>query len=254
MDFLREQLCTEDQAPSASWGAAAGARHGRVSYTTGIEPEPRAKLPGYDDGVVAILMALFVILALSASRHSNFLRTFASSLVSGPRRTDTFDDHTVAESRITGALLILCCVCEGILIYFASPRILEGLATPLAISLASAAAALLMTAQAASYALTGYAFAYRPDDTRMWLRGFYASQSLLGLALTLPAMALLFYPGAVGEALTAGAILYLLARLLFFIKGFRFFYTNFCSLFFFILYLCTLEIAPLLAIARLGAL
>ncbi len=254
MPLLRENCCTEDQAPVASWGAAAGARHGRVGYTMGIEPEPRAKLPGYDDGVVAMMMAVFVILALSASRHSNFLRTFASSLISGPKRTETFDDHTVAESRITAALLILCCVCEGILIYFAAPDILQGLATPLAIALAAGAAGLLMVLQSGAYALTGFAFASHPSDTRLWLRGFYASQSLLGLALTLPAMALLFYPGAVGEALMTGATLYLLARLLFFIKGFRFFYTNFCSLFFFILYLCTLEIAPLLAMARLGAL
>ncbi|MCM1029117.1 MAG: DUF4271 domain-containing protein [Pseudoflavonifractor sp.] len=246
--------CIEDQAPTATWGSARGMLHGTVAYTRGMEPEPRPLLPGYDDGVAAILTGVFLLLALSVSRHTTFLRTFASALLSGPRRTDTFDDHTVAESRITASLLILCCLCEGIMIHSALPFIGSWGSPAIAISICAAGAAALMLCQSAAYALTGYAFAYRAGDTRMWLRGFFASQSLLAIALTLPALALLFYPGAAREALTVGAILYVIARLFFFAKGFRFFYTNIFSLFFFILYLCTLEIAPILALGRIDSL
>ncbi|MDE6169760.1 MAG: DUF4271 domain-containing protein, partial [Duncaniella sp.] len=45
-------------------------------------------------------------------------------------------------------------------------------------------------------------------------------------------------------------VFYFLTRILFICKGFRLFYDNFGSLLYFILYLCTLEIVPLVLIYR----
>ncbi|MCH5320108.1 MAG: DUF4271 domain-containing protein, partial [Paramuribaculum sp.] len=39
-------------------------------------------------------------------------------------------------------------------------------------------------------------------------------------------------------------VLYVLARIMFIVKGFRIFYTNSASIVYFILYLCSLEIVP----------
>lgn len=84
------------------------------------------------------------------------------------------------------------------------------------------------------------------------MRGFFASQALLGLMLTVPALSLIFYPGAAAIVVWVGVALYVIARLLFFSKGFRFFYTNLFSLLYFILYLCTVEIAPILFMWRMS--
>ena len=111
------RTCVADEAPQAL-AEASGSHVGVVEYTTGIRPEERPLLPGYDDGVTALVTGIFVLLSISVSRHTTFLKTFASALLSGRRRSNTFDDHTVDETRITAALLLICCVCEGILIYF----------------------------------------------------------------------------------------------------------------------------------------
>lgn len=243
--------CTEEQAPAGP--EAAGSLHGVIPWVEGVAPAPKPLLPGYDDGVTALVAGIFILLAVSVSRHTTFLKTFASALLSGRRQQNTFDDeHTVDETRITAALLLVCCVCEGIIAYFAAT--LAGLsAAPFpAIALASAGAVALMLFQSVAYSLAGYAFAPRQGDTRQWLRGFFASQSLLGLALAVPALSLLFYPGAAAVGVWGAAALYVIARLMFITKGFRFFYTNIFSLVYFILYLCTLEIIPLLFLCRTG--
>lgn len=252
MTGVEPQVSTPDDCPFAL-AEGSGAHTGVVEWTTGVPPSPRPLLPGYDDGVTAIVAGMFILLAVSVSRHTIYLKTFASALLSGRRRQNTFDDHTVAESRITAALLLVCCLCEGILIYFGATTFGSYSGAPfIPILLASAVAIGLMTFQTAGYALTGYAFAPRRGDTSQWLRGFFASQSLLGLVLTLPALLLLFYPGATTGILILSAALYIIARLMFIVKGFRFFYTNFFSLFYFILYLCTLEIVPILIVYRIG--
>lgn len=248
--MIEERFCIEEEAPSGQ--EAKGSTFGTVQWVTGVEPEPRPMLPGYDDAVTALVAGIFILLAVSVSRHTTFLKTFASALLSGRRRQNTFDDeHTVDETRITVALLVVCCVCEGIMLYFATS--LAGLTLPpfTAIAAGTAVAVALMGVQTLGYLLTGYAFAPCQGDTRQWLRGFFASQSILGLFLTLPALTLLFYPGAAAGAVGLAALLYVIARLMFIAKGFRFFYTNIGSLVYFILYLCTLEIVPVVFLARI---
>ena len=55
-------LCREAEAP---WSAAEARQCviGRIPWTEGIEPQPRALLPGYDSGVMALLLGVFVISA-----------------------------------------------------------------------------------------------------------------------------------------------------------------------------------------------
>lgn len=246
-----DQSCVADEAPQAL-GESKGAHSGTVGYISGINPEPRPLLPGYNDGVTALVTGIFLLLALSVSRRSNFLKTFTAALLSGRRTGNSFDDQTVAESRITVALLIICCICEGILLFFATTRADYSFNVFGSIALFTGVAAALMIFQTVCYSLTGFAFAPAANDTRQWLRGFFASQALLGLVLLLPALMIIYYPGNADITLKVAATLYVLARLMFIRKGFKFFYTNFFSLVYFILYLCTLEIAPILVLWRLS--
>ena len=48
-----------------------------------------------------------------------------------------------------------------------------------------------------------------------------------------------------------GIVLYIIARVIFICKGFIVFYDNFYSLLYFILYLCTLEIAPIAIMVKI---
>ena len=109
------------------------------------------------------------------------------------------------------------------------------------------ACALFYLVQLAAYGTVGFTFASK-SGRREWLRGFNATQALLGITLVPAAVLAVFYPPLTFIAVAVGAGLYLLARLLFIIKGIRIFYDNFSSLLYFILYLCTLEIIPVIFI------
>lgn len=103
--------------------------------------------------------------------------------------------------------------------------------------------------QLAAYGTVGSIFADKVS-ARMWMKGFNASQSLLSMLIVVPAIVVLFNPSASHVILLMGAIFYFLARLAFICKGFRLFYDNFGSLLYFILYLCSLEIVPLVLLYR----
>lgn len=246
------RTCLEQDAPT-SHVEMAMCRHTEVGYIRGIEAEPRAVLPGYDTGVMAMLIGIFMLLAFSVSHYSTFVKTFRQNLMSVRRRANAFDEHTMSETGITLSLVLLACLCEGILMYFGARA--GGLATVsspfMAIGGFTIVAILFMLFQTASYATTGYAFTdFR--NTGQWLKGFMASQALLGLGLTVPSLWLLFNPGAYEVMLWLGASMYILARIFFVCKGFRIFYTNLFSLVYFILYLCTLEIVPLIILLRMA--
>ena len=103
--------------------------------------------------------------------------------------------------------------------------------------------------QLCAYRIVGYVFTDKLS-ARQWIKGFNASQALLGLLLIIPALIVLFNPGGAAAVASIGIACYLMARLIFIFKGFRLFYDNFGSLLYFILYLCTLEIVPVVLIFR----
>ncbi len=96
-----------------------------------------------------------------------------------------------------------------------------------------------------AYSVVGYTFA-GIESMKVLLRRFNSSQSILGITIALPALIVIFYPLLSDAMIYTSVTLYVLARLLFIIKGFDIFFTNIFSLLYFILYLCALEIIPLI--------
>lgn len=245
--------CVEEDAPYmvTAHGEVTGQRHG---FVDGMRPIPRELLPGYDSGVAALLIVALLIPALSLRHHTGFFKSLWSGLIEVRKhRPNVFDasEASLDETRITLSLLLVTCLCEGILLYFASGT---GLLTAMgsifaAISVGTVGAICLMVAQGLSYRACGYMFA-DGDMTLSWLKGFRASQVLLGFCLLAPALWSLFNPADAMIMVQVGAALYLLCRIIFVYKGFRIFYSNIFSLVYFIVYLCTLEIAPILMLYR----
>lgn len=241
-------VCIEADAPPVS------AWTGRHGYVDGLAPLTRSLLPGYDSGVAMLLLVTLGLLAMSLRNAGGYFKDFGSNLfeVKLPRGNNLAAPMlTTAESHVTVMLLAVTCLCEGILMYFVvSGRdwMLPGSALG-AIGLCGACCMLFMAVQAGMYRLVGYIFG---DDaqTRSWVRGFNASQSLLGLMLLAPALWSLYNPADAAVAATIGAVMYAVCRIIFISKGFRIFYNNIFSYVYFILYLCTLETAPLCLIYR----
>jgi len=240
--------CPLFDAPPTAAETAAYKAATAASYVSGIPPEERPDRPAYDSGVLTVVLATFLLVALSVKAGNRLWKSFFDDIFTVRRRNNAFDQQTAGEAWMITAMLIQTCIYEGLLTFsllqwqgYTQP----GHAFPLIAALIGTAAALLAF-QSAAYRTIGYAFAPDRQATAQWLRGFNASQSALGFMLIIPALGALFYPDAAMWLLITAGVLYLTFRGLFISKGFRIFHTGPASLFYFFLYLCAVEITPVI--------
>lgn len=215
-----------------------------------VTPDAAAHALVHNSPTMATLLAAVILIMVSYRSGYKYIENFFHNMFSIRRRESLFANRTVNETRVLSALIFLTCVCEGILTYFGIRHLQPDLAAPMQASpgkyvLALSAAALLFyLVQLALFRLLGYIFSDKVS-TKLWLDGFKASQSLLGLLL-FPVVALLLVFPAFGKSLLIiGVALYFSARIVFLSKGFRIFYSNLLSHVYFLLYLCGVEIVPL---------
>ncbi len=249
---LREH---EADAPWSARERAMTHKTSSTAYKSGLEGMSRPVGYGENSWLSTIILGLLILLALNFRNCSRIFAGLPQDLFGIRRRQNAFDEHTANETRTYLIILLLLCLSEGILLFsgvVAQTGIPTG-ATPFGLTmLCAGGAALFYMAQLAIYKVIGFAFT-DAISAGQWIRGFNASQCVLSFLLLIPALIALYYPDEAGKMVAAGLICYILARILFICKGFRIFYKNFPSILYFILYLCALEITPLVFIARLVA-
>ena len=212
----------------------------------GVAPQSQAHSPLHDTGVMAMLLVVIIFLLTSFNKGFKYVRNIPRYLFSVKRRENLFDDHTVSETRIQLALVLNTCFMEGLLVYCSFSDALQTAIGPriaLYVGITTLAAIVFYCAQLLLYRLLAWVFG---DDTSagLWLSGFNATQSLLGLTLLPVTIITLVYPSTTPTMLIVALILYILARIVFISKGIRIFFSNLSSSLYFILYLCSVEIIP----------
>ena len=224
-------------------------------FTDGLAGDLLPRRPGYDSGVLTMIIASFLLVAFSFRNASRLWKTFFQDLIVVRRRANLFDERTVGEKWVIAAMLMQTCIYEGLMLFaMISVRgqwTPQGSVFPMIAAL-TGLAALLYLFQSAACFMVGYAFTDQAGRLQ-WLRGLNASQSVTGFALVIPALGALFHPDAAEFLLFCGGLLYILGRFVFIYKGFRIFYHGITSLLYFILYLCALEIIPVIMVCT-GAL
>lgn len=247
---LADTIFTRAVAPADSTAADTVAA-AVPDWHLGMAPEPRPMQPGNRSGFLILIALMFVVMTFNFRHFSRVLRQYGKEVWTLRRgRENVFDDHPGADTRVLILLLMQCVACTGILLCAGVCRLdlhSPGLMTGELVGAMIGLCAVWYLLSLAAYSVVGYTFATRAGR-REWLRGFNASQALLGLGLVIPAVLAVFYPPLTTVAVGAAATLYCAARILFIIKGFRIFFDNFGSLLYFILYLCTLEIIPVICI------
>ena len=222
-------------------------------YLSGNEPMARTNHPGHDSGIMMLLAFTFILVSFSFKYYRRMLSTYGQDLWNVRNRANAFDEHTSNEHSVIGILIFQLCVYAGLLISAKINSIIP--INPDKIMLTTCCMmgtyGLYYLFQLAIYSMVGYVFADKNGATQ-WIKGFNASQIFLGFTLILPSVISIFYPTTSGAMLTIASILYVVARLTFIFKGFRIFYKNLYSLFYFILYLCTLEIIPIIFVYKIA--
>lgn len=221
-----------------------------MEMPAGAAPTPVPPSPLRSPVVMGLMMLVAMAVVLSYRTGYKYLENFVRNMFSTRRRENLFDDHTVNETKILTALIGLSCVMQGFALMvgvsLAVPSLASGILRSPALSLGLGAAVVLVyyLLQLIVYHVLGYVFT-DSISTRLWIDGFKATQSLLGLLLLPVIGVMLLKPELSTPMLLVAAGLYICARLVFICKGFRIFYGNLSSIVYFILYLCSLEIVPL---------
>ncbi len=221
-----------------------------VGSEEGIAPIGLPPSATYGSGLTALLMGTLVVAAINAGGIGRTLKSYRHELWSVRRRHNVFDDEHSASLPMAILLALVFVVFGGVVLYN-----LPGY--PPSPSFAGATASMALLAvyyifRYVAYRLVGFAFAGKTGAVR-WINGFMATQAYAGLLLIVPALLLVVRPEWRDILVTISLSIYGVADILFIAKGFRIFYTKIQSLLYFILYLCTLEIIPMLVIYRLSA-
>ncbi len=224
------------------------------AWQSGVAGVSRPLTPAADSGVIAIVVAVMVLIGLNMRHVRRIFRSMPQDLLSVRRRANAFDEHTANETRVGALQLLQLWVYEGLLLLMWLWRPSVGNSTVemgVKVGLLVGLCAAFYLFQLASCATLGYVFSDQTGATIL-RRGFLASQILLGWLLMVPALVALFYPGLALYMLLVAGALYIGCRICYISKGFRIFYHNFPSLLYFILYLCALEIIPVIITCRLA--
>lgn len=209
---------------------------------------PRTVSPLYDNGSMLLVLAVIFITTVSYRKGYKYVADFFHNISSVRERQNLFEDHTVKETQIMTALTANTCIFGAILLYIAYGFLYhptEPAATPVFgfVAALSAFAALYHIAMLGLCWLLGFIFSDKLS-TGLWLDGVKASASMLGVMLAPITFAILIFPAFVKTGLIMAIILYFLARIIVIYKAFRIFFNNLQSLLYFILYLCSVEIVP----------
>lgn len=227
------------------------------NWFLGMEGSSRQGSLNGNSGILTIIVILFVILCLNFKECGKLFSRFIKVLYIDKKRQNVFDEPSNHQTRLTFLTVIQFLIYGGIILcgfmmiikhadesYIDNfSRIIKGISI----------LTIYYIFELCVYSVTGYTFAGY-EGCRRWLRYLNATQSLAGITLMIPALLVLFYPNCVTEAVMVGGIIYFTARLIFIWKGFSIFYRNIFSLVYFILYLCTLEIIPLIYVMKLALL
>lgn len=213
-------------------------------------PEPRIKSPLYDNGTMLLVLAVIFVITVSYSKGYKYVADFFHNISSVRARQNLFEDHTVKETQIMTALTANTCIFESILLFEAFLMLHPEAAVPgrhifKYVATLAVAAALFHLAQLALYHLLGFIFSDNAS-TKLWLDAFKAVRSMLGVVLAPVAFAMMICPSFTKMALIISILLYFAAQLIIICKAFRIFFNNLQSSLYFILYLCSVEIVPVI--------
>lgn len=240
------RLCGEPDSARQAVATIVPARGGR-------DAEARKVELGQNSGVLSVISLVAVLMLLSYSKFRRLFALLTSNLWSLRKRANAFDDRTSNETSVFVLMAVQWSLYTGILLYILVAGDVPRPASEAFTGCMSVAGVMAgyYTAQLVAYAALGYTFSTL-RGMRQLLGGFTASQSLLGFALMPVALAAIFFPACSGTMVIAGIALYALARVVFIIKGFRIFYYKISSLLYYILYLCALEVIPLIAVYQIA--
>lgn len=223
------------------------------SSANGLEPMARNYDAAHNNLGVAAVAVMVLALIFNYGNLRRLRGVFCADLIKVRRTRDNFSDDLPSYYPGLQIWLMLQCVAAIALTAGAlapgADIVFGAIAIDLTLAIA-AVVAIWIVVEYGVYQLLGYTFG-SGDDRRQLVQSYVASLVICGVLLPVPAAVAVFYPACAGDCLIAVGAIYGVCRILFIRKGLRIFYSDYISLIYFILYLCTMEIAPVISACKL---
>lgn len=243
------ELCRQDDAPLTAAQRDAYTAVA-VDYHRGESPDLRPLSPAGDSPLIAILLLLVALLMYNANHGRRLFRNLRQQLWGTRQRQNAFDEHTANETQTFVLLISMLCVSQALLLYtwFAGSATVTSYSTinHCLLALLALTAGFFVFKELA-VVIVGNTFT-DSHSAALWTRGINTCMAFLGVLTIVPALVAVFYPAASFFMIIVAFCLFIGAEISIIIKGFKIFYDNFSDLLYFILYLCSLEIIPIILV------
>lgn len=222
-----------------------------IAIPEGFPAEKIPQTPAGSPILISIALVVFLLFAFTFKKGTKFLGQMFRSILNVKERQNIFDDTTVRETQLRAVLLCMTFISEGFCLFQLITRQNPALSDSLAIGVGcgTLVACGYYFLQKWLYKGIGLLFT-DTTHTHQWIESFVSINSLIGIPLALSILTSIFIPGIGHVVLPVAAAIYLISRILFIYKGIKIFYRKILDLFYFIIYLCALEITPLFGVYK----
>ena len=226
-----------------------------IAIPEGFAAERMPDTPTNNSLLVSIVVVVFLLFAFTFKKGTKFLGEIFNSVLNVKDRQNLFDDTTVRETQLRAVLLGMTCVSEGFCLFQLLASTLPDLSVSIGVGVCcgSLIAWAYYMVQKWLYRGLGLVFS-DTTHTRKWVESFISINAIISIPIAIPVLLTIFVPQWGKAMLTIAGTIYLVSRILFIYKGFKIFYRNILDLFYFIVYFCALEIAPLFWVYKLSIL
>ena len=220
-----------------------------IRLTRGFIGTPHPSVPQSESWVFIVLLALFFLLAYAVSNSGSLISETAKNFFQVKERSSIFSKATVNDFKIRLLIIIFSIGVISLFVFYQlhnpeSPFRLLQFCFVLAITF------LFIGLKVLIFDLLGYVF-IETSNLKMAKEAYFNIVSFLGMTLFPLLVVRIYIPYNLDNAIeTTSLIVCILGLILIIFKLFQIFFHKIVASFYILLYLCTLEILPLIAIYK----
>jgi hypothetical protein len=220
-----------------------------VQIPRGFIGIPHPSIPQTENWVFIVLILLFFLLAYSVSQSTGYISDTFKTFFQVKERSSIFSKATVNDSRFRFIFIIFSIIVLSLYVDF-SLHNTDRPFTMLEFGLILFVTSLYLTLKLFLFDIIGYVF-LNQSNLKIAKESYFNIISFLGLTLY-PILFLQIYlqENLIGVTKVMSLIACLIAAILIIIKLFQIFFQKLLASFYILLYLCTLEILPLIILFK----
>ncbi|MEG1574655.1 MAG: DUF4271 domain-containing protein [Bacteroidales bacterium] len=219
-----------------------------VSIPKGIKGEKLPYNAIYDNWLFILIFSVFIVVLIAMRRGGVIL----GQIFAKDRRNENEMRSTVTEWQLSSSMIIMSMIMCGISMFYtittSHPEIIVKTLVKPIITATAGMFALFLFQQIVIW-IIGFIF-FSAKEAAILCRKNQAYYMVPGIILIPSVIIMVYFPNILTVGIIIAIITAALLRIIFLCRIFKFFLYNIYSLFYIILYLCAVEITPLLVIYR----